>query len=218
MLKGALLKNIYILSDAKVKGAKNLPVIKQIFFKKDIDFSKYDYIIFTSKKGVEAADKISFKWRYIPALAIGKATAKKIESLGAKVEFTATKFYGDEFAKELSGILDKKSKLLYIRPKVVLSNLTQILKENGFLIDEVVLYETICQECSKLEKPKKNSYIIFSSPSTIKCFFRCFSWDDSYKAVAIGKKTASFIPKNINYILSPKQTLKECVEYILGLG
>ncbi|WP_187647991.1 uroporphyrinogen-III synthase [Nitrosophilus labii] len=206
--------NIYILSNKDIQGANKLPVIKQIFFKKDLDFKKYDYLIFTSKNGVLAAEKISKEWREIPSLAIGEATAKMIEKYGGKVVFIAKKFYGDEFAKEISQNFDKNSKFLYLRAKRVLSKLAAILENRGFYVTESIVYETICEDCKKLKRPPKNSFIIFSSPSTIDCFFRCFGWDDSYKAVAIGKKTATYIPSNIDYIISPSQSLQATVDFI----
>ncbi len=205
---------IYILSNKDIQGANKLPVIKQIFFKKDLDFKRYDYLIFTSKNGVLAAQNISRDWREIPSLVIGEATAKMVEKCGGKVAFTAKKFYGDEFAKEISKNFDKKSKFLYLRAKRVLSNLTSILVDRGFDVTESIVYETICEECKKLKKPSKNSFIIFSSPSTIECFFKCFDWDESYKAVAIGKKTATYIPSNIDYIISPSQSLRATVDFI----
>ena len=120
---------IYILSDTKVERAEKLPLIEQIFFDKEIDFNKYDYLIFTSKNGVIAADKISDKWKEIKSLAIGDATAKMVEKLGGKLEYTAKNFYGDEFAKEIAQNFEKDKRFLYLRAKKVLSNLTDILKK-----------------------------------------------------------------------------------------
>lgn len=205
---------IYILSDKNIKEAKKLPVIKQIFFRKEIGFEQFDYLIFSSKNGVRAVENISKEWKEIPTLAIGNATKDEIEKLGGKAVFTAKKFYGDDFAKEIVQNFDKNKKFLYIRGKKVVSNLADILRENGFNLKEEIVYETVCNECEKNKKPEKNSFIIFSSPSTIECFFKQFSWDKSYKAIAIGKKTASFIPENIDCIISPVQTLKGTVEFI----
>jgi len=203
------------LSDTKIEGAGKLPLIEQIFFDKRIDFNEYDYLIFTSKNGVIAADKISNEWKEIKALAIGNATAKMVRKLGGKLAYKAKKFYGDEFAKEIAQNFDKNKRFLYLRAKKVLSNLTGILKNNGFKIDEEIVYETKCAECKNLKAPDKYSFIIFSSPSTVKCFFKCFKWDESYKAVAIGKKTASYIPSDIDYIVSSVQTLQGTVDFVL---
>ena len=46
------MENIYILSDKKVNGAKNLPVFVINYIKQNINFEKYDALIFTSKNGI----------------------------------------------------------------------------------------------------------------------------------------------------------------------
>ena len=206
------LSDIFVLSDRKFKGAKNLSVIKFDYFKKDIDLSKYDALIFTSKNGIEAIDRIDKSWRKIASFCIGKGTKKEAEKKGGNCVFTASSSYGDDFAREIVPLL-KGKRALFLRAKVVTSKLNEILRRNGINLDEEIVYETSCVECEKLFAPPKNSVIIFSSPSTIECFFRCFSWDESYKAVVIGKKTASFMPKEIKYFLSNEQTIPSCIEF-----
>ena len=202
---------VYILSDTNVEGAKRLPVIKQRFLSQQIDFSSYDYLIATSKNALLAAEHIDPSWKEIPLVAISKPTAKKARQLGAKVVYVGKSGYGDKLAKEIIERFDPKRRFLYLRAKRVLSNLVSILQKSGFNIDERVVYETVCAECTELRPPPKGSIIIFSSPSTIECFLRCFSWDESYKAIAIGKKTASYFPYEIK--ISPKPSLKAAVEF-----
>lgn len=207
---------IYILSDTPIEGAVRLPVIKQRFFTPQIHFCNYDYLIFTSKNGVKAAQKISEDWKKVPSLAIGEATAKEIEKCGGTVAFVAKEYYGDAMAKELKKRFSAKKRYLYLRPKAVSSNLMQILKEAGFLVDEAIVYETICVPCKELRAPPKGSVIIFSSPSTVRCFLKCFGWDECYRAIAIGKKTAKAFGKPIQ--IAPKPTLKSAVEFARKLG
>ena len=208
-------KPIYILSNTKVEGAKQLPLILQHFYDVDIDLCKYDYLIFSSKNGVRALARLTNAWKYIPSLAIGKATASAIAKAGGNVVFVASKFYGQEFAKEIANRFDKQKRYLFIRGKKVLFDTGAYLRSQGFFVEEKILYETVCNSDKSLEKPPKNSIIIFSSPSTIACFLQRFSWDESYKAVAIGKKTASHIPSYIQYSLCEGVTLQECVERLI---
>ncbi len=202
--------SIYILSEKKFTGAKNLPVIKINFLDKQINLSRYDALVFTSKNAVEALEKNGTTWRDKELYSIGTGTTKAIEEKGAKATYTAKSSYGDNFAQEISKIL-KDKKVLFPRAKVVTSKLNIILKSANIDLEEEIVYETVCNN-NQLKKPEKNSIIIFSSPSTIECFFKKFTWDISYKAVVIGEKTASFMPSEISYILSSKQNIPACIE------
>jgi len=202
--------NIYILSEKKFGGALNLPVIKIKFLKFDVELSKYDALVFTSKNGVEAIDRVDKEWRNKEIYSIGSGTTKAIKEKGAKVTYTAKSSYGDDFAKEIKDKLQNK-KVLFLRAKVVTSKLNEILKNSGIVLEEKVVYETVCND-EALQEPQKGSVIIFSSPSTIECFFKKFSWDESYRVVVIGEKTASFVPKEIGYTLAPKQTIPSCIQ------
>jgi uroporphyrinogen-III synthase len=202
---------IYILSEKKYKDASNLPVILIKYISKNIDLSSYDALIFSSKNGVIAIDKLTDSWKNIPSYSIGSGTSKEIENRGGKIVYEARSSYGDDFAKEIKERLSGK-KVLFLRAKVVTSSLNTILRDAGVLLDEEIVYETVCAECNSLTAPPENSFIIFSSPSTIECFFRCFSWDESYTAIVIGHKTASFMPNSIPYEMASKQTIPSCVE------
>ena len=201
---------IYILSEKKYKNTYNLPCIIISHIKKDIDLSSYDALIFTSKNGVEAIDNINKSWKILPSYSIGSGTSAVIRELGGNVVYEAKSSYGDDFAKEIKRRLGGK-RVLFLRAKKVTSKLNQILKENGVLLDEQIVYETLCNECENLKKPESGSCIIFSSPSTVKCFFKCFEWDSSYKAVVIGEVTLKALPKDIPFILSDKPNIPSCI-------
>ncbi len=201
---------IYILSEKRFEGTKNLPVIKIRYYDKKVDLAPYQALVFTSKNGVEAIDRVDNSWKSKEIYSIGRGTSKAILQKGATPTYTAKSSYGDDFAKEIKDKL-KDKKVLFLRAKVVTSSLNIILKNAGVLLDEEMVYETICNQ-EELNTPEKNSIIIFSSPSTIECFFKKFKWDKSYKAVVIGEKTASYMPKEIEYILSPRQTIPECIK------
>jgi len=181
------------------------------YIKKDIDINSYAALVFTSKNGVEAIDRINKEWKRVPSYSIGSGTSSAIKKLGGRVEFEAKNSYGDDFAKEIRRRLEGK-RVLFLRAKVVTSKLNTILKKAGVKLDEEIVYETVCNECKNLSKPPKNSCIIFSSPSTIECFFNCFEWDDSYKAVVIGEVTLKALPKGIPFVISDKTNILSCIE------
>ena len=204
------IREIFILSDTQIEGAKSLPLITQHFFSPSLNLKAYDYLIFTSKRGVDAIDRITKEWKDLPSFAVGEATAKYIDKLGGKVAGVSSG-YGEDLAKMIARS-SQKGRYLVVRPKRVVTVVAKLLQERGIEAEEAILYETMCEDCQKLQKPPKGSVIIFSSPSTVECFMRCFGWDESYKAIAIGKKTAKALPPFIKAHIPQTPTLGACVE------
>jgi uroporphyrinogen-III synthase len=198
---------IYLLNNQKYDGIENLPVIKINYLTTKINFNNIDYLLFTSKNGVVALNKINNEWKNIPAITIGKATAKTVEKFGGKVKYIAKNSYGDELAKEIIDNFEP-SNILFSKAKIVLSNIIEVLEQNNFNVIQKVTYETTCNKINK--NLEKNSVFIFTSPSTIKCFLKQFKWDESFKAIAIGSRTASYFPEKI--VISDIQTIYNCIK------
>ncbi len=201
---------IYILTNEKYKDILNYPVIKINFLSPFISFEKIDFLIFTSKNGVRAVDKINKEWKKIPSFAIGKATAKEIEKLGGKVEFISKSAYGDEFAKEINEKYQNKN-FLFLRAKKIISPISNIFKNSSNNLKEIIIYETLCNTPShKLTKP---SIVIFSSPSTVKCFANIENFKNIIP-IAIGKKTKNILLEYTNnkIYIPQKPSIKDCIE------
>ena len=113
---------IYVLSEKKFIGAKNIPVIKIKFLDFKIDLSSFDVLIFTSKNAVEAIDRVDKTWKNKKIYSIGSETTKTIREKNADVVYTAKKFYGDDFAIEIKNMLLNK-KVLFPHAKVILQKL-----------------------------------------------------------------------------------------------
>jgi uroporphyrinogen-III synthase len=201
---------IYVLSGQEVAGASNLPVINIEYLSPKIDFDAFDAIIFTSKNGVKALDAISKEWRGKPSLVIGKATAEAVKQCRGRLSFCSDESYAEALSQE---ILKKFRSLvfLYARPTEVVFDIAEFLRAKGIKVEDKIVYHTTCSK-EELEAPEAGSVIIFSSPSTVKCFFARFAWDTRWRAVAIGKTTASFIPQEISFELSKEQNLASAVE------
>lgn len=208
--------NIYILSDKKIKWAKNLPMIEIQAIKRDIDFSNYDALIFTSKNAIYSLDAIDKTWKKKPSYAIAPQTAKVIKHLGGNLKFVGKEKYGDKFALELIEKF-KYQKIMYIRGSKIVSDIVNILNTNDIKCDELIIYETVCKKYNKKIVLPKNSTIIFSSPSTIKCFLKNISWDKSFKAISIGNTTAKYFPLNITPIIADTTSLDSCVKKAIEL-
>jgi len=209
-------KDVFLLNDKKVKGAKNIPLFKIVYTKKQIKLDGYDALIFTSKNSINAIDSVNKKWKKIPSYVISEQTAKLVKDLDGNVEFISKTKHGNEFAYELINKL-KGKRVLYLRGKDIVSELISILKANNIDCLDEIIYENIFDESINKRKIPKNSMIIFTSPSTIKYFFKVFSWDESFTAISIGKTTAKYFPPNIKPVLADDTSFKSCVDKALSL-
>ncbi len=209
--------NIYVLSDKKVKWAKNLPVIEIEYIKKDIDFSKYDALILTSKNAIYSLDSYNKEWKTKPLYIIAPQTAKVAGDLGGKIKFVGKEKHGNEFAVELIPLL-KNKKVLYVRGSKVVSDLVTILNSSNVICKEEIAYKNRCVNFKKKIKLPKKSIIIFSSPSTVECFLKNALWDESYQAVSIGHTTKKYFPSYITPVLSETTSLDSCVKKAIELS
>ncbi len=201
---------IYLLSQTKKEGVVSLPMIKSVKVAKSIDFSTCDTLLFTSKNCVDMVDSIDKRWREYPIISIGEATTQKIKELGGSILFSS-KGYGESLVQDITQKFSHL-KLLFLRPKVVATDIRSQLQTFGITIDEQIIYETQCVHHDTMKKPLKGSVIIFTSPSTVKCFFDNFEWDESYRAVAIGRVTANAFPKSIDCVIPQKPLIDTCIK------
>jgi len=209
-------RDIYVLNNCNIKNAKNIPMITTVPIVEKINLEGYDALIFTSKNAITYLNEISTSWKSIPSYVIAPQTAKTIKSLGGNLTYTGKTKHGDEFAYEIIELLRNK-KVLYVGGEKTVSNLVQILNDNDIECIHKPIYKTICNKYpTKITLPK-NSTIIFSSPSTVECFFNNVVWDDSFKLISIGKTTANFFPKNITPIISEVTSIQGCVQKALSL-
>jgi uroporphyrinogen-III synthase len=216
MLKGKK-KNIYILSDKHVEYAQNLPFISTVPLKTTMDIKQYDALIFTSKNGVTYLNNLRNDWKNIPAYAMSTQTAKKVKDLKGKLKFIGKSHTGNEFANELLPLLQGK-KVAYVGAKDVVSDLINILNKNNVTCKHIALYETVCTDYKEKVNLPKNSIIIFSSPSTINCFFKNVNWEDTFTAISIGATTAQYFPKHVTPVIAENTTLQSCVQKALSMS
>jgi len=210
-------KNIFILSDKPAKYAKNIPLINTLTIVENINLDEYDALIFTSKNAVRHLNSITSKWKNIPSFAISTQTAKELKNFGSKATFIGKEKHGDKFAIELIRELINFKKVAYIGAEKIVSNLVEILNENKINCKHIAIYKTVCVNYDEKINLPDNSIIIFSSPSTIECFFRNVNWKESFKAISIGNTTMKYFPKNIKAILSDNTTIESCVQKALNL-
>ncbi len=202
---------IYLLSPLKKEGVTSLPMISFKVVAHKIDFSSCDTLMFTSKQAVVSANSIDKSWKKISCIAIGGATKNKIEELGGRVIYYPKEFYGEALAKDIQAFFSIK-KILYLRPKVISFDSKAYLEKVGIDLEEQIIYETSCVKYAKEQKPKEGAVIIFTSPSTIKCFFKNFDWDSSYTAVLIGNATKEHLPNYCKLVVADEPLIEACIK------
>lgn len=201
---------IYLFSDKAYEGVVHLPLFEIAFDPTPLDLEGFDGIIFTSKNSVKALELNGASWKEKNAYAIGEGTASLIEQCGGNLLFTCKESYGDIFAQNLIPLLHRQN-VFFPRAKEVVSSLFEILHINGIAIEERIVYETQYKQYDPSFAPLKNSKLIFTSPSTVRCFLANFAWDESYTAIVIGEKTASALPLHVNYCVAPTQSIEACI-------
>ncbi len=176
----------------------------------ELDLSGFDAIIFTSKQAVVYANELNSQWKQKLILAVGKATAKEALRLGANSVYNPTEFYGEELANDIL-VKFRDKKIVYLRPAVVAFDSISLLQKAGVDAKEIIIYETKCIEYKDREL-ERSSIVIFTSPSTIKCFFNSFKWDETFKAIVIGKTTLKELDSNIKAFVADEPTIDSCIK------
>jgi uroporphyrinogen-III synthase len=159
-----------------------------------------------------AVENIDKNWKNLQSYSIGKGTSKIINELGGKVFYEAKSSYGDEFAHEIAPLL-KNKKVLFPHAKKVASDVFGILKSLHIDIKECVVYENICKKLDNVaNKPAPQDILIFTSPSSAKCYLKSLELSKENIIIAIGKKSANAIPECFEVHIPKEQTISSCIE------
>ena len=198
------MKKIYLFSATPNPKALHVNTLDFDFFQPIINFSNYDYLVLTSKKAVDALQFYK-KEEYIdiPALCISKFTKEYYEKFNGKILDI-----GDGIGSNLQAIIDtypKDKKWLYLRAKEIAGD--------GLHVDEAIVYESRCSdEILNFKLDNKDAILIFTSPSSVRCFLQNNSLHVEQKVIVIGTTTAKALPTKINYKISDKTSIKSCLE------
>ena len=203
------MKKIYLFSKTTHSDVTHVPILNTLFLQPKIDFNNYDAIVLTSKQAVTALEKISPAWKSLPALTIASKTEEMVKNAGGTLLDR-----GDGYGDSLDDIITSKYaslRWLYPRPKVVASNFKERVQKRGIAIDDIIVYETSCNDaCQNIELPD-DAILIFTSPFTIACFLKYYAFKSSYKVVAIGATTAKALPKEVDFVMPATPNVDACV-------
>ena len=209
-------KQIYLFATSKHPDAISSKSLQVRFLKPKIDFSKYDYLIITSKQTVKGLDKYNKKeFINIPALCVSPKTATAYENFGGNI-LDIGDGYGDNLVKNIFSF-SKSTKWLYLRAEVIASDFVQKCQADGYKIDEEILYVSECAKEGQDVDVDRASILIFTSPSSIECFLKTHEITKEDIVVVIGKTTAKALAKDITYYVSQKTSIESCIELALTL-
>lgn len=210
-------------------GAKSIPLPVLRFKRIDFDIKNlkedFDYLIFTSKRGIHALkEKFSlreifdiFKNKII--ISIGPETAKEIEKIGF------SSIVPDEYTQE--GILSMFEKLENKNKKILILRtegrelLIENLKKMGFYVKELKIYEMVKEDKERIDiflpLLKKVTDFIFTSPKIFETFLEIGkNFLKNKRIIAIGKITASFIEsKGFKVYLTPEKFIADEIIKVL---
>lgn len=204
---------IYLVGLKQDKNITQIIVNKIIFNTFNIDFSKYNSVIITSKNAIKALEFNNIKIaKHIKIFSIGLSTTKYLKKLSYDVFYTGCSGHSSEFKYE---ILDKlKGRVLYLKAKDIKSKLDEFLLFKNIDIDCIDVYENI--DCKCEFKINKEDILIFLAPSGVKSFF-CKNKaiiDSEQRLICIGRSTENELKKYTkNKIYIPQYpNIDECIK------
>jgi len=204
---------VYLFSTSSHPDAIHIQSLDITFLQPEIDFSHYDYLIVTSKQVSKALIKYDNQnYKNKRALCISSATATSYEALGGKV-LEVGYGYGDNLYSIIQKY-PKETRWLYLRAKEIASDFVRRCKKDGYAIDEKTVYESVCSKKIVDFRVQDKATLIFTSPSSVKCFLKNNRFKSSQKVIVIGKSTANAVPKDVECIISKSTTIESCLECI----
>jgi uroporphyrinogen-III synthase len=203
------MRPLYLFSTSKHSQAISINSLSIKFFKPSFLVNKYDYFIITSKQISEVFKSFNII-PSLPALCVSEKTAEAYEEIGGTV-LSVGGGYGDNLERIIKKY-PKEKRWLYLRAKVVASDFVQRCKDDGYKIDDEIVYESFCSNEILEVEIKEEASLIFTSPSSVECFLKKHSFNSKHKVIVIGKTTAKRLPKEVKYIQSDKTTIQSCID------
>jgi hydroxymethylbilane synthase len=142
------------------------------------NLSGYDWAVFTSVNGVEHCWEVvadggmaSAIFEGVKVAAVGSATAAALVQRGVPVDFVPERFVGEDVARGLQDVAGKRICLL--RAKLAGSELPELLRARGAVVDDVAVYENVAEEIEPdcvAELMRGVDAVTFTSGSTARNF------------------------------------------------
>ncbi|MBD3796678.1 MAG: uroporphyrinogen-III synthase [Campylobacterales bacterium] len=204
-------KKIYLFSTSSHPETIHINSLDTKFLTPEINFSKYDHLIITSKQVALALGNYNQEsYKNISALCVSQQSAKSFEKIGGQI-LEVGQGYGDNL-EEIITHYPKNTRWIYLRAKEVASDFAFKSREKGYKVDEAIIYETFCSEAMKNANIENDAILIFTSPSSVKCYLKNHTFKKEHKIVVIGKTTAKSLPENTECVISYETTIESCIK------
>lgn len=214
--KGPFLRPIYLISKTPYAGVEHIPILKTRFFTPEIDFTRYDGLIVTSKQILRALQPYQESWKKLPIIAVSEATADVFREAGCTIAAIANG-YGEGIVPIVSEQF-RGCRWLYLRPNVVATSWAKEAVRAGVAIHEEIVYETVWNDEIEGYEIASNAVLIFTSPSGAECFMRHYDIAATQTVVVIGKTTRNALPEGVKSYLSTETSIASAVEKAYALA
>jgi uroporphyrinogen III methyltransferase/synthase len=148
----------------------------------------YDWIIFTSRHGVEAVFRRTPSIRGPRVAAIGPATANELQRHGVQPDVVPEVHIAEAIMEEIGEV--RGSKILLPQADIARRAIADLLCERGAIVDDIPVYHT---GPASGERPDLRGVdaVTFTSSSTVKNFLATGPVPSGAKVVCIGPITAA---------------------------
>jgi uroporphyrinogen-III synthase len=206
-----VVRPVFLVSKTPYPGVIHIPVLSIRFLTPPIDFSQYDGIVFTSKQGIEALHNYDVEWKELQCVCVSEPTAEHARRAGV-ANVVAGNGYGESLPDVL-GRFGTRKRWLYLRPETVASDWAEHARnEKGISVDEAIVYETVCNADSGGIEVPEDAVLVFTSPSSVRCYLERYALLDTHTVVAIGTTTEKSLPKGIAARTSAETSVSSAVK------
>ena len=147
----------------------------------------YDWIIFTSRNGVEAVFRRARAISGPRVAAIGVATAAELERHGVRPDVIPDQSVAEAILEKLGPVSGKK--ILLPRSEIARRAIADALRKAGAVVDDISVYSTLPEHGRRPDLTGVDA-VTFTSSSTVRNFVAAGPVPDGAKVVCIGPVTA----------------------------
>ncbi|HDX9589009.1 TPA: uroporphyrinogen-III synthase [Bacillus pseudomycoides] len=188
------------------------------------ELSTYDWIVFTSKNGVNffldgAGQPLPHTMKIA---AVGVKTKQELERRGYDVHFVPTTFVAEVFAKEFVNHIRSGTRILLPKGNLARDVIREALRNHGATVRDLVVYETtvhlqIREQLIDALQSREIDVITFTSPSTVQSFLALLEgenwreWVKGCTIACIGPVTEREARKYFQNLLVPTEYTVEAM-------